>query len=79
MFKKIQTLFSDKISVNGNDETEKLIPSSELVLLFIVLTSIITSLYLYFIELNETGALFIGLWAPTVMSLVNFINLKFKD
>jgi hypothetical protein len=42
-----------------------------------VLGSIIGSVFLYFITGNEGEAIFVGLWAPTIMSLINFINLKF--
>jgi hypothetical protein len=56
---------------------DKRIPLSERLLLLAVLGSIIGSVFLYFITGNEGEAIFVGLWAPTIMSLINFINLKF--
>jgi hypothetical protein len=33
-----------------------------------------------FLVLEEKQlALFIGLWAPTIMGLINYINIKFKN
>lgn len=54
------------------------IPISEMILLACVLFSIIFSLYLFLVLGEETLGLFIGLWAPTIMGLINYINLKFK-
>jgi hypothetical protein len=56
----------------------KNITTSEYVLLLIVLISIILSSYLFVIEDNQKLGMFIGLWAPTIMGLINFINIKFK-
>lgn len=55
------------------------LPYSEFLLLTSVWISIILSLIFYFIIENNEAALFIGLWAPTLMSIIIFINLKFKD
>jgi len=54
------------------------VPFSELILLACVLFSIVFSLYLFLVMKEEMLALFIGLWAPTIMGLINYINLKFK-
>lgn len=54
------------------------IPFSELVLLACVMFSIGFSLYLFLSAGEEKLGLFIGLWAPTIMGLINYINLKFK-
>ena len=54
------------------------VPFSELVLLACVLFSITFSLYLFLAVREEILAVFIGLWAPTIMGLINYINLKFK-
>lgn len=54
------------------------VPFSELVLLACVLFSITFSLYLFLAVREEMLAVFIGLWAPTIMGLINYINLKFK-
>lgn len=54
------------------------IPFGEKILLFSVLFSILFSVYLYFIENNKEAAIFVGIWAPTIMSITNYINLKFS-
>jgi len=54
------------------------IPVSEMILLACVFFSIIFSLYLFLILKEEMLGIFIGIWAPTIMGLINYINLKFK-
>lgn len=54
------------------------IPASEALILTSVGLSIIYSLYLFFGNEDLYTAIFIGLWAPTLMGVVNYINLKFK-
>ena len=56
----------------------KRITTSEYILLLMVLVSILLSSYLFIIEDNQKLGMFIGLWAPTIMGLINFINIKFK-
>ena len=56
----------------------KNITTSEYILLLTVLLSILLSSYLLVIEDNQKLGMFIGLWAPTIMGLINFINIKFK-
>ena len=56
----------------------KHITTSEYILLLTVLLSILLSSYLFVIEDNQKLGMFIGLWAPTIMGLINFINIKFK-
>ena len=56
----------------------KRITTSEYILLLMVLISILLSSYLFVIEDNQKLGMFIGLWAPTIMGLINFINIKFK-
>jgi hypothetical protein len=56
----------------------KNITTSEYILLLTVLLSILLSSYLFVIEDNQKLGMFIGLWAPTIMGLINFINIKFK-
>ena len=51
---------------------------SELILLMCVIFSIAFSIFLFLVLGEEMLALFIGLWAPTIMSLINYINIKFK-
>jgi hypothetical protein len=40
--------------------------------------SIAFSVFLFLVLEEEMLALFIGLWAPTIMGLINYINIKFK-
>ena len=56
----------------------KRITTSDYILLLTVLLSILLSSYLFVIEDNQKLGMFIGLWAPTIMGLINFINIKFK-
>ena len=54
------------------------VPISEMILLMCVLFSITFSLYLFLILGEEMLGVFVGLWAPTIIGLINYINLKFK-
>jgi len=54
------------------------IPTAELILLMCVVFSIGFSIFLFLVLDEEMLGLFIGLWAPTIMSLINYINIKFK-
>ena len=49
-------------------------PLPELILLLCVAFSI----FLFLVLGEKQLALFIGLWAPTIMGLINYINIKFK-
>lgn len=53
-------------------------PLSEYILLGCVFSSILFSLFIFFIKEEPLIAIFVGLWAPTIMGLINYINLKFK-
>jgi hypothetical protein len=53
-------------------------PLPELILLLCVAFSIIFSIFLFLVLGEKQLALFIGLWAPTIMGLINYINIKFK-
>jgi hypothetical protein len=53
-------------------------PLSELILLMCVAFSIGFSVFLFLVLGEKMLALFIGLWAPTIMGLINYINIKFK-
>jgi hypothetical protein len=57
----------------------KKIPTPEWLILLSTFGSIIFSIYLYFGCHNIEKAIFIGLWAPTLLGIINFINLKFKS
>ena len=54
------------------------IPISEMILLLCVLFSIAFSLYLFLVLEQQMLGIFIGIWAPTIMGMINYINLKFK-
>lgn len=54
------------------------IPVGELLMLSSVLGSILASIFIFFVLNNPLEAIFIGLWAPTIIGIINFINLKFK-
>jgi uncharacterized protein (DUF697 family) len=54
------------------------IPICDTLILTSVGLSLIYSLYLFFGNGDLLTAIFIGLWAPTLMGVVNYINLKFK-
>jgi hypothetical protein len=54
------------------------IPTSEYILLLSVLLSILLSSYIFVIIGDRQLGIFIGLWAPTITGLINFINIKFK-
>jgi hypothetical protein len=64
--------------MEGETQKEKRIPTAEWLLLLSSMSSILLSLYIYFCDKNFELALFVGLWAPTLLGLINFINLKFK-
>lgn len=54
------------------------VPISEMILLACVFFSIVFSIYLVLILDEFEIGIFVGLWAPTIMSLINYINIKFK-
>ncbi len=51
---------------------------SEIFTLLVVLFIIFTSEYIYLVQDNFEKAIFIGLWAPTIVGLLIFFNLKLK-
>jgi hypothetical protein len=52
--------------------------TSELIILGITIFIIFVSEYYYLIEKNVDKAIFIGLWPPTILGLLNYINSKTK-
>lgn len=52
--------------------------TSEILILIITVIVIFISEYHFMIEGNTTKAIFIGLWPPTILGLLNFINSKRK-
>lgn len=51
---------------------------SEVLIVVVCLVVIFFSEYIYLIQNNPTKAIFIGLWPPTILGLLNFINSKRK-
>lgn len=49
---------------------------SELLILAICVVCIFVSEYIYLSHGDATKAIFIGLWPPTILGLLNFINAK---
>lgn len=53
--------------------------TSELLILIITVVLIFISEYYYIFQNNVDKAIFIGLWPPTILGLLNFINSKTKE
>lgn len=51
---------------------------SELFILIVCVVCIFVSEYIYMFQNNPMKAIFIGLWPPTILGLLNFINSKRK-
>lgn len=51
---------------------------SELIILGIVVLIIFLSEYYYLFENNVDKAVFIGLWPPTILALLIYLNSKIK-
>lgn len=51
---------------------------SELLILAVCVTCIFVSEYIYIFQHNALKAIFIGLWPPTMLGLLNFVNGKRK-
>jgi hypothetical protein len=56
----------------------KKISKVELLILVACVVCIFISEYIYIVQQNATKAIFIGLWPPTMLGLLNFINIKRK-
>jgi len=56
----------------------KKMKASELIIFLIVILLIFISEYDYLVLNNPTRAIFIGLWPPTIISLLIYINIKSK-
>lgn len=54
----------------------KKINTVELVILLFTVAIIFVSEYYYIVEGNINKAIFIGLWPPTILGLLNYINSK---
>jgi hypothetical protein len=51
---------------------------SELLILVVCVVCIFVSEYIYIVQDNPPKAIFIGLWPPTILGLLNFVNIKRK-
>lgn len=49
---------------------------SELLILVVCVVCIFVSEYIFMIQENYQKAIFIGLWPPTILGLLNFFNSK---
>jgi hypothetical protein len=56
----------------------KKISAIEILILVMTLVCIFISEYIYLVQHNASKAIFIGLWSPTILGLLNFINIKRK-
>jgi len=56
----------------------KNIKTSELLILAFTVTLIFVSEYYYLIQNNVEKAIFVGLWPPTILGLLNYVNSKTK-
>lgn len=52
---------------------------SEILILIFTIVLIFISEYLYIVEKDTSKAIFIGLWPPTIIALLIYFNLKFKQ
>lgn len=52
--------------------------TSELLILVITIILIFVSEYYYLVQNNVNKAIFIGLWPPTIIGLLNYVNSKIK-
>jgi hypothetical protein len=51
---------------------------SEVLILVVCVVCIFVSEYIYMFKGDATKAIFIGLWPPTILGLLNFVNIKRK-
>jgi len=51
---------------------------SEILIVVVCIICIFFSEWIYLVENNPNKAIFIGLWPPTILGLLNFFNAK-KD
>ncbi len=51
---------------------------AEMVIFIVAIVLIFVSEYFYIILKNPTKAIFIGLWPPTILILLVYLNIKIK-
>lgn len=49
---------------------------SELLILVVCVVCIFVSEYIFMVQNDQQKAIFIGLWPPTILGLLNFFNSK---
>jgi hypothetical protein len=49
---------------------------SEILILVVCVVCIFVSEYIYLVQGDPYKAIFIGLWPPTILGLLNFVNIK---
>ena len=54
----------------------KKIKASELLIIAVTICVIFISEYHYIVEKDVNKAIFIGLWPPTILGLLNYVNSK---
>lgn len=52
--------------------------TSELLILLVCIVCIFLSEYIYIFKNDPNKAIFIGLWPPTILGLLNYFNSKKK-
>lgn len=52
--------------------------ASEILILIVCIVCIFISEYIFIFQNNYQKAIFIGLWPPTILGLLNFFNNKKK-
>lgn len=53
--------------------------TSELLIIAFTVVLIFVSEYYYLVQNNVEKAIFIGLWPPTILGLLNYVNSKTKN
>lgn len=53
--------------------------TSEFLILLVTIVLIFVSEYYYLVLNNPMRAIFIGLWPPTILGLLNYVNSKIKN
>ena len=66
------------VGIKTKKKTMKKFTPIEILILLSVVTCIFYSEYLFVYQKDYMKALFIGLWPPTMLGLLNFINSKTK-
>ena len=51
---------------------------SEILIVVVCVVCIFVSEWIYLVQNNPLKAIFIGLWPPTILGLINFFNIKRK-